>query len=391
MQIVNKNINELKEYENNPRNNDNAVDYVANSIKEFGFKVPIVIDTNNVIVAGHTRYKASKKLGITEVPCIVADDLSEEQIKAFRLVDNKSNEYATWNMELLNLELESFTDFDMELFDFNIEKELNDVIDDEYDVELPKEPKSKQGDIYKLGNHYLMCGDSTNIDDIKRLMNKTIADLIVTDPPYNVNYEGKTEDNLKIMNDNLSDNNFYDFLKKTFDNLYENIKNGGAIYVFHSDTEGLNFRRAFKESGFKLAECLVWVKQSFVMGRQDYQWRHEPILYGWKTGASHYFIDDRTLSTVLEFNKPIKNAEHPTMKPIELIAYLIRNSSKEDNIVLDVFGGSGSTLIACEQLNRISYTMELDPRYCDVIIDRWEKFTNKKAELIVNNTDEQST
>ncbi len=388
MQIVNKSIDELREYENNPRNNDGAVDYVANSIKEFGFKVPILVDKNNIIVAGHTRYKASKKLGITEVPCIVADDLSDEQIKAFRLVDNKSNEFATWNKELLNLELESFMDFDIELFDFNIEKDLKDVIDDEYEVELPKEPKSKMGDIYKLGNHFLMCGDITNINHLKKLMNNNVADLIVTDPPYNVNYEGKTEDNLKIMNDNMSDNNFYDFLKRTFDNLFENVKSGGSIYVFHSDTEGLNFRKAFKESGFKLAECLVWVKQSFVMGRQDYQWRHEPILYGWKTGASHYFIDDRTLSTVLEFNKPVKNTEHPTMKPVELIAYLIKNSSKEKNIVLDVFGGSGSTLIACEQLNRISYTMELDPRYCDVIIDRWEKFTNKKAELIVNNADE---
>lgn len=391
MQVVNKNISELKEYKNNPRNNDNAVDYVANSIKEFGFKVPIVIDKNNVIVAGHTRYKASKKLGITEVPCIVADDLSDEQIKAFRLVDNKSNEYATWDKDLLNLELESFVDFDIELFDFNIEKDLKDVVDDEYEVELPKEPKSKLGDVYRLGNHYLMCGDSSNIDDVKKLMNNCVADLIVTDPPYNVNYEGKTEDNLKIMNDNMSDDDFYNFLKKTFDNLFENTKNGGSIYVFHSDTEGLNFRKAFKEAGFKLAECLIWVKQSFVMGRQDYQWRHEPILYGWKTGASHYFIDDRSLSTVLEFNKPTKNVEHPTMKPVELVAYLIKNSSKENNTVLDIFGGSGSTLIACEQLNRISYTMELDPRYCDVIIDRWEKFTNKKAELIVNNADEQST
>lgn len=388
MQIVNKSIDELREYENNPRNNDGAVDYVANSIKEFGFKVPILVDKNNVIVAGHTRYKASKKLGITEVPCIVADDLSEEQVKAFRLVDNKSNEFATWNKELLNLELESFMDFDIELFDFNIEKDLKDVIDDEYEVELPKEPKSQMGDIYKLGNHFVMCGDSTNINHLKKLMNNNVADLIVTDPPYNVNYEGKTENNLKIMNDNMPDNDFYDFLKKVFDNLFENVKSGGSIYVFHSDTEGLNFRKAFKEAGFKLAECLVWVKQSFVMGRQDYQWRHEPVLYGWKTGASHYFIDDRTLSTVLEFNKPVKNTEHPTMKPVELIAYLIKNSSKEKNIVLDVFGGSGSTLIACEQLNRISYTMELDPRYCDVIIDRWEKFTNKKAELIVNNVDE---
>lgn len=382
MQIVNKNINEIKEYENNPRNNDNAVEYVANSIKEFGFKVPIIIDKNNIIVAGHTRYKASKLLGIDEVPCIVADDLTEEQIKAFRLVDNKSAELATWDLDLLNMELESITDLDMELFDFNIEKDLKEVVDDDYEVELPEEPKSKLGDIYKLGNHYLMCGDSTKKEDVDRLMNNQLADLIVTDPPYNVNYEGKTEDNLKIMNDNLEDTNFYSFLKQAFDNLFVHTKEGGAVYIFHADTEGLNFRKAFKDSGYKLAQCLVWIKNTFVMGRQDYQWRHEPILYGWKLGASHYFVDDRTLDTVLEFDKPNRNAEHPTMKPIELIAYLIKNSSKKDEIVLDLFGGSGSTLIACEQLERKAYMMELDPRYCDVIIDRWEKFTNKKAEII---------
>lgn len=382
MQIVNKNINEIKEYENNPRNNDNAVEYVANSIKEFGFKVPIIIDKNNIIVAGHTRYKASKLLGIDEVPCIVADDLTEEQIKAFRLVDNKSAELATWNLDLLNMELESITDLDMELFDFNIEKDLKEVVDDDYEVELPEEPKSKLGDIYKLGNHYLMCGDSTKKEDVDRLMNNQLADLIVTDPPYNVNYEGKTEDSLKIMNDNLEDTSFYSFLKQAFDNLFVYTKEGGAVYIFHADTEGLNFRKAFKDSGYKLAQCLVWIKNTFVMGRQDYQWRHEPILYGWKLGASHYFVDDRTLDTVLEFDKPNRNAEHPTMKPIELIAYLIKNSSKKDEIVLDLFGGSGSTLIACEQLERKAYMMELDPRYCDVIIDRWEKFTNKKAEII---------
>lgn len=382
MEIVNKNIEEIKMYENNPRNNDGAVEYVANSIKEFGFKVPIVLDKNNIIVAGHTRYKAAKLLNITEIPCIIADDLSDEQVKAFRLIDNKAAELASWDNDLLNLELENIKDIDMELFDFQISNILDNVVDDEYEVELPEDPKTKTGNIYKLGNHYLMCGDSTNTDDVKKLMNNQLADLIVTDPPYNVNYEGKTGDNLKIMNDNMENNQFYSFLESAFINLYESIKDGGSIYVFHADTEGLNFRKAMMSSGFKLAECLVWVKNAFVMGRQDYHWKHEPVLYGWKPGASHYFINDRSQSTVLEFDKPIRNEEHPTMKPIDLIAYLINNSSKKDEIVLDLFGGSGTTMIACEQTNRKAFIMELDPRYCDVIVDRWEKFTNQKAELI---------
>lgn len=382
MEIVNKNIEEIKMYENNPRNNVGAVEYVANSIKEFGFKVPIVLDKNNVIVAGHTRYKAAKLLKITEIPCIIADDLSDEQVKAFRLIDNKAAELASWDIDLLNLELENIKDIDMELFNFEISNILDNVVDDEYEVELPENPKTKNGNIYKLGNHYLMCGDSTNPDDVKKLMNNQLADLIVTDPPYNVNYEGKTDDNLKIMNDNMEDNQFYSFLESAFINLYNSVKDGGSIYIFHADTEGLNFRKAMMSSGFKLAECLVWVKNAFVMGRQDYHWKHEPVLYGWKPGASHYFINDRSQSTVLEFDKPIRNEEHPTMKPIDLIAYLINNSSKKDEIVLDLFGGSGTTMIACEQTNRKAFIMELDPRYCDVIVDRWEKFTNQKAELI---------
>ena len=382
MEIVNKSIEEIKMYENNPRNNDGAVEYVANSIKEFGFKVPIVLDKNNIIVAGHTRYKAAKLLKITEIPCIIADDLSDEQVKAFRLIDNKAAELSSWDIDLLNLELENIKDIDMELFNFEISNILDNVVDDEYEVELPEDPKTKTGNIYKLGNHYLMCGDSTNTDDVKKLMNNQLADLIVTDPPYNVNYEGKTGDNLKIMNDNMENNQFYSFLESAFINLYESIKDGGSIYVFHADTEGLNFRKAMMSSGFKLAECLVWVKNAFVMGRQDYHWKHEPVLYGWKPGASHYFINDRSQSTVLEFDKPIRNEEHPTMKPIDLIAYLINNSSKKDEIVLDLFGGSGTTMIACEQTNRKAFIMELDPRYCDVIVDRWEKFTNQKAELI---------
>ena len=319
---------------------------------------------------------------ITEIPCIIADDLSDEQVKAFRLIDNKAAELASWDIDLLNLELENIKDIDMELFNFEISNILDNVVDDEYEVELPEDPKTKNGNIYKLGNHYLMCGDSTNPDDVKKLMNNQLADLIVTDPPYNVNYEGKTDDNLKIMNDNMEDNQCYSFLESAFINLYNSVKDGGSIYVFHADTEGLNFRKAMMSSGFKLAECLVWVKNAFVMGRQDYHWKHEPVLYGWKPGASHYFINDRSQSTVLEFDNPIRNEEHPTMKPIDLIAYLINNSSKKDEIVLDLFGGSGTTMIACEQTNRKAFIMELDPRYCDVIVDRWEKFTNQKAELI---------
>lgn len=382
MQIISKKIEEIKEYENNPRNNDNAVEYVARSIKDFGFKIPIIIDKNNIIVAGHTRYKAAKELSLSEVPCIVADDLTDDQIKAFRLVDNKSAELAEWNLDLLNIELENIHDIDMNLYNFELSELLDDVIEDDYEVELPEEPKTKQGNIYKLGNHYLMCGDSTNIEDVQKLMHDQKADLVITDPPYNVNYEGKTEDNLKILNDNMNNDQFYNFLESAFNNLNISLKDGGAAYIFHADTEGLNFRKAFTATGFKLAQCLIWVKNAFVMGRQDYQWKHEPILYGWKLGAGHYFVNDRKQSTVLEFDKPSRNEEHPTMKPIELIAYLIKNSSKKEDIIADFFGGSGSTLIACEQLSRVCYIMELDPRYCDVIVDRWETFTNQKAELI---------
>lgn len=226
-----------------------------------------------------------------------------------------------------------------------------------------------------------MCGDSTQKEQVLRLMNNQEADMLLTDPPYNVDYEGKTADALKIENDNMNETEFYNFLLDSFRNMYESVKYGGSVYVFHADTEGLNFRNAFKSCGFKLAQCLVWVKNTFVMGRQDYQWRHEPILYGWKEGAGHYFVDDRKQSTVLEFDKPSRNAEHPTMKPVDLLVYLIKNSSKEDNLILDLFGGSGSTLIAAEQTKRKCYTMELDPKYCDVIVKRWETLTGEKAEL----------
>ncbi len=374
--IIYKKIDELKPYKNNPRKNDKAVKAVADSIKEFGFKVPIILDSNMEIIAGHTRLKAAIKLKYKEVPCIIADDLTPDQVRAFRLVDNKVGELAEWDIDLLNIEL-SEIELDLTPFDFKIEKTINDVEEDDFEVVLPDEPKSKKGDIYILGNHRLMCGDSTNKDDVRKLMNGNQCDMIFTDPPYNVNYEGGT--GMKIQNDNMLDANFYNFLFSAFDNMFENTKMGGAIYVCHADTEGLNFRTAFKNSGYKLAQCLIWVKSALVMGRQDYHWRHEPILYGWKEGAAHYFIDDRTQDTVWEFKKPKKNALHPTMKPLELCAKAIYNSSRNGDIILDLFGGSGSTLIASEQLDRTCYMMELDEKYVDVIINRWEKFTGRKA------------
>lgn len=393
MQIISKKIEEIKEYENNPRNNDNAVEYVARSIKDFGFKIPIIVDKNNVIVAGHTRYKAAKELNLTEVPCIVADDLTDEQIKAFRLVDNKSAELAEWNLELLNIELENIHDIDMNLYNFELSELLDNVIEDDYEIELPEEPKTKHGDIYKLGNHYLMCGDSTKESDVAKLMNNNKADLFLTDPPYNValgNHDTpetarqrhRRTDGLIIMNDKMSDNDFLDFLTKCFSIAKDNMKDGASFYIWHADNESLTFRQALKNSGLELRQTLIWNKNAITLGRQDYQWKHEPCLYGWKDGASHSWFSDRSQPTVLDFKKPSKSEDHPTMKPIELFADQIKNSSKVNDIVLDTFGGSGTSIIACEQLNRICFTMELDPRYCDVIVDRWETFTNQKAELI---------
>lgn len=387
MQIISKKIEEIKEYENNPRNNDNAVEYVARSIKDFGFKIPIIVDKNNVIVAGHTRYKAAKELNLTEVPCIVADDLTDEQIKAFRLVDNKSAELAEWNLELLNIELENIHDIDMNLYNFELSELLDNVIEDDYEIELPEEPKTKHGDIYKLGNHYLMCGDSTKESDVAKLMNNNKADLFLTDPPYNValgNHDTpetarqrhRRTDGLIIMNDKMSDNDFLDFLTKCFSIAKDNMKDGASFYIWHADNESLTFRQALKNSGLELRQTLIWNKNAITLGRQDYQWKHEPCLYGWKDGASHSWFSDRSQPTVLDFKKPSKSENHPTMKPIELFAYQIKNSSKANDIILDTFGGSGTSIIACEQLNRICFTMELDPRYCDVIVDRWETFTN---------------
>lgn len=388
MNIIKKDISAIKLYNYNPRNNDKAIDVVANSIKEFGFKVPIIIDKNNIIVTGHTRYKASIKLGLDSVPCIIADDLTEEQIKAFRIADNKTSEIATWDSELLNKELKELSDLKINMLDYGfkeIELNFNDEIDDYIiDEEEIKNsiPKSKRGEVYKLGNHILMCGDSTDIKDVKKLVGNNKMDLLITDPPYNVNYSGKTKDKLTIQNDNLENNDFKNFLKKSFNAADLVMKKGAVFYIWHSDTESLNFRQACDEINWDIRECLIWNKNAFVMGRQDYQWKHEPCLYGWKPGASHIWNGDRKQATVIDLNKPVRSELHPTMKPVELFSYQIRNSSNKYDNVLDLFGGSGTSLIACENLNRHCYTMELDPRYVDVIIKRWEESTGKKAEII---------
>lgn len=390
MNIIEKKLTEIIPYEKNPRKNDEAVKYVAESIKQFGFKVPIVIDKDNVIVAGHTRYKASKKLGLKEVPCIVADDLTEEQIKAYRLADNKVAEQAEWDFDLLGEELSDILDIDMGDFgfDLSVEEEEKEAVEDEFEMELPEEPRAKLGDIYQLGNHRLMCGDSTKIDDVEKLMGGDLADMLLTDPPYNVDYEGKTKDKLKIENDKMENDNFRQFLIDAFSNANMAMKAGAVFYIWHADSEGYNFRGACFDVGWKVRQCLIWNKNSMVMGRQDYHWKHEPCLYGWKDGAGHLWASDRKQTTVISFDRPTRNDLHPTMKPVPLFDYQIKNNTKGGDIVLDLFGGSGTTIMACEQNERRAYTMEFDPRYIDVIINRWEQFTGKKAVLINGNNED---
>lgn len=394
MKIQKVKISELKEAEYNPRIDlkpgDAEFEKIRKSIKEFGFVEPIIINSDMTIIGGHQRYKVLKELGYEEIECSIVN-LNKTKEKALNIALNKiSGDWDNAKLEKLLEELKN-EDIDMDITGFafdevdNILKDITGSKEDDFDIDQAlneiEEPVSKAGDIWILGKHRLMCGDSTIKENVEKLMNNKLADFILTDPPYNVDYEGKTVDALKIENDNMNEIEFYNFLLDAFRNMFEKIKYGGSIYVFHADTEGLNFRNAFKSVGFKLAQCLVWVKNTFVMGRQDYQWRHEPILYGWKEGAGHYFIDDRKQSTVLEFDKPTRNAEHPTMKPVDLLVYLIKNSSKENDLILDLFGGSGSTLIAAEQTKRCCYTMELDPKYCDVIIKRWESLTGDTAIL----------
>lgn len=368
---------------------------VAKSLEEFGFQQPLVLDANNIIVVGHTRFRAAKQLGLETVPCVIADHLTSEQINAYRIMDNKSAEYASWHDGLLVQEMTSLleSNYDLELTGFsNIElKDMGlDVnlgfvdegfIEDDDVPDLPDEPVTKQGDVWILGNHRLVCGDSTDPLILNDLMGSQKADLVLTDPPYNVAYVGKTKDQLKIKNDSLNDQQFRKFLKDAFAVIDKKLKEGASFYIWHADLEGYNFRGACRDTNWEVRQCLIWNKNSIVMGRQDYHWRHEPCLYGWKSGAAHNWYADRKQQTILDFRRPQKSKVHPTMKPIDLLCYLIKNSSKIGDVVIDSFLGSGSTLIACEKTGRQCYGVELDPQYCDVIVKRWENFTQKTAEL----------
>lgn len=383
MELITVNLSEIHPYPNNPRKNDGAVEAVKESIRQCGYVAPIIVDENMEILAGHTRYKAMKSLGGAQIQVIVRSGLTEEQKRKYRILDNKTNEFAEWDLEKLEAELADL-DFDGFDFDFGIDDpaEEKEVVEDEYDAPLPEEPKSKRGDIYQLGRHRLMCGDSTDINDVEKLMGGNKADILLTDPPYNVNYEGKTKDALKIQNDSMGNDQFREFLRDAFYCADSVMKPGAVFYIWHADSEGYNFRGACFDIGWQVRQCIIWNKNSMVMGRQDYQWKHEPCLYGWKEGAGHLWASDRKQTTVLDFQRPTKSDIHPTMKPIALFDYQIKNNTKGGDIVLDLFNGSGTTIMACEQNGRCARSMELDPRYVDAAIDRWEKFTGEKAVLL---------
>lgn len=441
MKFEKRKISELSPAEYNPRKHltpeDDEYQKIKASINKFGYVDPVIINADGTIIGGHQRVTVLSELGYEEIDVVVVD-LSKEDEKALNIALNKiSGEWDEVKLKDLLLEL-SLGDYDFTVTGFE-QEELDELIqltdfepevtEDEFDAEQALDEESpiiKKGEVWQLGRHRLMCGDSTNCDDVHKLMGEVKADLIITDPPYNVNYEEKAEalnvwrpnnnGAMQIKNDTMSNEAFYSFLLKVYTNLVEIMKPGAVIYVFHADSEGLNFRKAFVDAGLKLSECLIWEKNNFVLGRCDYHWRHEPCLYGWKEGAAHYFIDDRTQDTVIleddvDFEsmkkpeliqyikdlmcryadqtsviyekKPMSSALHPTMKPLELIGRLMKNSSKKGWTVVDFFGGSGSTLMAAEQLERTAFVMELDESYASVIIRRWEEYTGQKATKLV--------
>ena len=375
-------ISKLVPYVNNARTHSpEQVMKLRSSLREFGFINPIIIDRDYGIIAGHGRLFAAKEEGITEVPCVFVDYLTEAQKKAYILADNRMAMDAGWDEELLRVEIEALQGeaFDVSLTGFD-EKELADLFkdgndsdaeDDDYDLSaaLEKAAFVKRGDIWTVGRHRLMCGDATSAEDVATLMDGRKANLILTDPPYGVSF--KSSSGLTIQNDSMKDEEFYHFLLASFKNMADHLEKGGAAYVFHADTEGLNFRRAFIDAGFHLAGCCIWVKDSLVLGRSDYQWQHEPVLYGFMQNGKHPWYSDRKQTTIWNFAKPKRNANHPTSKPLDLLGYPIGNSTQENAIVIDTFGGSGSTLMACEQMNRTCCTMELDEKYASVILRRY--------------------
>lgn len=393
-------LGKLVPYINNARTHSpEQLTKLRSSLREFGFINPVIIDRDYNIIAGHGRVLAAKEEGIMEVPCVFVDYLTEAQKKAYILADNRMALDAGWDEELLRIEIESLQgeDFDVSLTGFE-EQELADLFaiegdkaakDDDFELSAALEKASfvERGDLWIVGRHRLLCGDATRTEDVERLMDGKKANLVVTDPPYGVSF--KSSDGLTIQNDSMKDEKFYTFLLTAFQCMAEHLENGGSAYVFHADTEGLNFRKAFIDIGFHLAGVCIWVKNSLVLGRSDYQWQHEPVLFGWKKGGKHSWYSDRRQTTIWNYDKPKRNKNHPTSKPLDLLGYPICNSSQENAIVLDTFGGSGSTLMACEQLNRICHMMELDEKYASVILRRYVEDTGDKENVYVIRGDEQ--
>ena len=383
MQLVS--IDKLIPYVNNARTHSKEqINKLRSSLREFGFINPVIIGRDYGIIAGHGRVMAAREEGINEVPCVFVDHLTEAQKKAYIIADNRMALDAGWDEEILRVEIESLQAeaFDISLTGFGEDEisdlfgnDKTDVEDDDYDLTaaLEKAAFVEKGDVWVVGRHRLVCGDATNEDDVATLMDGKRANLIVTDPPYGVSF--KSTSGLTIKNDSMKDEEFYNFLYKSFANMVAHTENGGAAYVFHADTEGLTFRKAFIDAGFHLAGVCIWAKNSLVLGRSDYQWQHEPVLYGFLQNGKHRWYSDRKQTTIWNFNKPKRNENHPTSKPLDLLSYPIRNSSQENAIIIDTFGGSGSTLMACEATNRICYTMELDEKYASVILRRYVEDT----------------
>lgn len=383
-------VAELTPYAKNARtHSEEQVAQIVASIKEFGFTNPVLIDEKANIIAGHGRILAAQKLGLREVPCIVLEGLSEAQKQAYVIADNKLALNAGWDLDVLKSELADLRDanFDLGLTGFSSD-ELDRLfapagtegLTDPDDVpDASDSAVSVEGDVWLLGPHRVMCGDSTNQAAVEALCQGQLVDMLLTDPPYNVDYTGKTKDALKIKGDSMGADTFRDFLRSAFLTAYSVMKPGAVFYIWHADLEGYNFRGACVEAGLTVRQCLVWRKNTLVMGRQDYQWQHEPCLYGWKDGAGHLWASDRKQTTILDFDRPTRSESHPTMKPVALIEYQLLNNTKGGDVVLDLFGGSGTTLVAAERNGRVARIMELDPKYVDVIVRRWQDFTGKKA------------
>lgn len=387
-------IDKLIPYVNNARTHSKEqINKLRASIREFGFINPVIIDRDYNVIAGHGRIMASKDEGIDKVPCVFVDYLTDAQKKAYILADNRMALDADWDEELLKVEIESLqgADFDLNLTGFD-EAELMDIFgddnqsrakDDDFDLTAALEKASfvEKGDVWTVGRHRLMCGDATSSEDVSTLMGNTKANLILTDPPYGVSF--KSSSGLTIQNDSMKNEEFYNFPLASFKCMAEHLENGGSAYVFHADTEGLNFRKAFIDAGFHLAGCCIWVKDSLVLGRSDYQWQHEPVLYGFMQNGKHKWYSDRKQTTIWNFDKPKRSANHPTSKPLDLLSYPIGNSTQGNGVVIDTFGGSGSTMMACEQMNRICYMMELDEKYASVILRRYVENTNNAEGVFV--------